>query len=715
MSGVVAGAWRLDGANSTLLLLSRDGSVPEIVHWGARLPALSETEARAMRDRAVAHNALDEDVPSATLLPTLGAGTFGHPALAAHRGDTDWTAEFALERVDAPPGRLVFRARDAVLRANITITLHLPADGDVLEHATDLAVDDEAPPLLVTELAAGTFLLPARAKTVVTFGARWGREFAEHRATLEHGMIAIDNRRGRASHDRAPLLIAGVEALGEESGEAWGVHLGWSGNHRTTAERLPDGALLVSTGALLHPGEGVVSGEEPMLSPTAYAAYASDGRAGISRALHRHVRERVLRWPGGTMTPRPVTLNTWEGSYFAHDEARLMAQAEAAAKLGVERFVLDDGWMKGRDDATAGLGDWVADPRKYPAGLAPLARHVVDRGMQFGLWVEPEMANPDSDFLRANPEAVLRVDGRPLRTARHQVVLDLARLDVFEPVQAAIDALLRALPISYLKWDMNRDLTAAGDAEGRPGYDRHVFALYALIDRLRADHPWLEIETCASGGGRPDYGMLARTHRVWTSDCTDALDRLAIQRGALRFLPPEILGAHVSASPNHQTGRRHTLGFRCAVALFFHFGMELDPLTLTPAESAELAAWIALHKRLRPLLHAGDHVALPIEDCRSLLGVVATDRGAAAYLVAQEASPLCAIPPPLRLPGLDPEARYRVIAPVPQQIPERASSTHRALFEAGVVLPGGAWAAGFVPPPLPPESALILHAVREGG
>ncbi len=267
----------------------------------------------------------------------------------------------------------------------------------------------------------------------------------------------------------------------------------------------------------------------------------------------------------------------------------------------------------------------------------------------------------------------------------------------------------------YLKWDMNRDLVAAGDAEGRAAYDRHVFALHGLIDRLREDHPALEIETCASGGGRPDYGMLARTHRVWTSDCTDALDRLAIQRGALRFLPPEILGAHVSASPNHQTGRRHTLALRCAAALFFHMGIELDPLALGPDEHAELAAWIALHKRLRPLLHAGDHVALPVADGRSLLGVVSPDGAAATYLVAQEASPRHAIPPPLRLPGLDADARYRVVAPAPQRPPARMSATHRELFAGGVTLPGGAWAAGMAPPPLLPESALVLHAVREGG
>ncbi len=695
--------WRLDGDTSTLLLLARGEGLPEIVHWGARLPPLDAAEVAAMRDRAVARNALDEDVAFATVLPTLGAGTFGAPALAALRGQGDWTAEFRLDRVEQPPHGLVLHAADAV--AGVALRIALGLVGDTLTQQATLTAERA---IGVQHLAAGVFALPPRARTLLTFGGHWGHEFTELRAELPMATLAVENRRGRTSHDRQPSLLA----LAEESGEAWGIHLGWSGNHHTTAERQPDGSLVVQTAALLHPGE-VEAGE--YATPEAVCAYSADGPVGLSRTLHRHVRTRVLDWPGGRMSPRPVTLNTWEGTYFAHDEARLMAQATAAAKLGIERFVLDDGWMLGRDDDTAGLGDWTPDPRKYPNGLLPLARHVEASGMQFGLWVEPEMANPDSDFLRANPDAVLQVAGRPSRTARHQVVLDLTCDGVREPIVAALERLLGALPIRYLKWDMNRELVAAGDAAGRPAYDAQTRTLYAIWSRLRVKFPKLEIESCASGGGRADYGALRHTHRVWASDCTDALDRLAIQRGALRFLPPEVIGAHVAASPNHQTGRRHTLAFRAAVALFFHMGVELDPLALPPDEHEELAAWIALHKRLRPLLHAGGHVALPIEDGRSLLGVVAEGGGEAAYLVAQEASAVHAIPPPLRLPGLDAVARYRVTAPPPQGVPHRASATHRALHADGILLPGAALAAGFVPPAMQPESALVLHAVREGG
>ncbi len=278
------------------------------------------------------------------------------------------------------------------------------------------------------------------------------------------------------------------------------------------------------------------------------------------------------------MRPRPVTLNTWEGVYFDHKLEQLKAQATAAAELGIERFVLDDGWFGKRDDDTSSLGDWFVDTRKYPDGLAPLADHVVSLGMEFGLWFEPEMVNRNSDLYRAHPDWVLQVEGQPLLESRHQLVLDLTRPEVSDYLFNCIDNVLKSAKISYIKWDMNRDITHAGDANGRAATSRQTRAVYALMARVRAAHPDLEIESCASGGGRADFGVLAHTHRVWVSDCTDALERLSIQQGALRFLPPEIIGCHISASPNHQTGRVHTLAFRAIVAFFGHLGVELDPL-----------------------------------------------------------------------------------------------------------------------------------------
>ena len=699
---------RLDGRGSTLLLLQRRTGLPEIVHWGARLPDGIELDGlAALRDRAVRHNGLDEDHVEAVLMPTLGTGTLRTPALVASRGVVDWTADFTEVTVRTTAGSLHVVAHDMVAALSLEIVLTLPADGDLLTMRSVLRNAGEAP-LQVERLAAGVFLLPARADELLVFDGRWGREFTERRIPLVSGTWASENRRGR-SHDRFPGIIAGDHGFDEDRGLVHGVHLGWSGNHRTVAERLEDGRVLVVTGEWLHPGEVVLAPGESLETPVAYAAVSADGLSGLSRRFHDGVRRGVLRWPDGAMRPRPVTLNTWEGNYFTHEHDRLVAQATAAAQVGIERFVLDDGWMAARNDARAGLGDWRPDPVKYPDGLGPLADAVTGLGLEFGLWVEPEMVNPDSDLYRAHPDAVLHVAGRPLRTSRHQLILDLTRPEIADAIFAQLDALLRAHPITYLKWDMNRDFIAAGDRAGRPAYRRHLLADYALLARLREAHPALEIETCASGGGRPDLGILRHTHRVWTSDCTDALERLSIQRGFSRFLPPELMGAHVAASPNHQTGRRHTLGFRAAVALFGHMGVELDPTTLSADERSVLAGWIALHKRLRPLLHAGGHAASPMQAGRSLRGVVAVDRRQAAFLVAQERTDAHRAPP-LVLPGLDPALTYRLRAPPPQQLDVKLSASQRLLFAEGLVLPGALLGtAGIALPEMQPETALVLE------
>ena len=699
--------YRLDGQHVTLLLQQDGEAMPSIVHWGAKLPP--DVDADPLRTPAVPQNWLDQVVPLASLWPTVGAGLFQAPAFASHAESAGWARSLSPSRIFTGADNAAFLCSDGDRGGTLIVWLHMRMLGETVTMRTES--NDSLPRSDISFQAAGIFVTPAWATELLTFGGRWAGEFQEYRITLQSGAHVVENRRGRTSHDRFPLLVAGTHGFGEERGEVWGVHLGWSGNHRTVAERLPDGSLQIMTGELLEPGEGLRASDKPFVSPTAYGAFSSSGLAGLSRVFHDAVR-RVITWPGGAMTPRPVTLNTWEGTYFDHDESRLMQQATAAAALGVERFVLDDGWQKGRTSDRAGLGDWIHDPAKYPKGLGPLAHHVTSLGMQFGLWVEPEMVNPDSDAVRAGA-AVLRA-GRPQRTARNQIVRDLTHPHEWETVRAALDRLLRSLPIAYLKWDMNRDLTEAGGQDGKPAARAQTLATYALMDRLRADHPDLEIESCASGGGRADLGVLARTHRIWTSDNTDALDRLRIQRGALRLLPPELLGAHVSASPNHQTGRHHTLAFRAAAALFCHFGVELDPLELTEAERTELAAWIALHKRLRPLLHAGLHQATDPVDGRHVLGVMRPDHAEAAYLVTQEDSPHCVMPPPLRLPGLDPQTRYRVTAPPPQVAPDRVSPTHEQLFQDGIVLAGGVLHhVGFVPPPMAPASALVLHVTKE--
>ena len=551
----------------------------------------------------------------------------------------------------------------------VAVMLDLDAETGVLRSEAEV-VNRAAEPYRLDWCAALGLPLPAWMEEALVSEGTYIREFQERRVALCTGVLLRENRRGRTSHDAFPGLVLGERGFGVAHGGVCGFHLGWSGNHRLSVETRPDGTRLVQLGELLHPGEAVLAPGAAYRTPPAYAALAEDGLNGLMARNHGHVRRRIL--PRQPLRPRPVHLNIWEAIYFGHERGALLDLIDRAARVGVERFVIDDGWFHGRANERAGLGDWWPDAGKYPDGLAPVADAVRARGMEFGLWVEPENVNPDSDLFRAHPDWILDLPqaadpGRPPAPWR-QYVLDLGRAEVADYLFAAIDALLRPGFVSYLKWDMNRDITPAA-SDGEPAWSRHVRALYALIDRLRAAHPAVEIETCASGGGRADWGILERTERVWVSDSNDAHDRLAIQRGFGLFFPPEVMGAHVGRERCTVTGRRNDLGFRAAVALFGHMGVEWDIRSLDEAELAELAAWIALHKRHRALLHGGRSVRLDLDGVEATgHGVVSEDRQEALFLVAR----LVTRPVPIvvRLPGLDPEGTYRLR--VPEPVPDGA-------------------------------------------
>ena len=479
----------------------------------------------------------------------------------------------------------------------------------------------------------------------------------------------------------------------------WGVHTAWSGNHTQLADRLPDGRRYLQVGELLHPGELSLGPGESYRTPEVVAVHSDAGLTPATQRFHRHLRRR----PSHPTTPRPVLVNTWEAVYFDHDLEQLKALADRAARIGAERFVLDDGWFGSRRDDTAGLGDWVVSADAHPNGLGPLIDHVTGLGLEFGLWVEPEMVNPDSDLYRAHPEWALVDDGHEPVLARHQLVLDLARPEAFEHVLGQLDALLRDHDIAFLKWDMNRDHIAASGADGAAGTHAQTLATYWLIDELRRRHPGVEIESCSSGGARIDHEILRRTQRVWTSDCNDALERQTIQRGASMLVPPELMGAHIGPEVSHTTGRRHRLAFRAATAMFGHLGIEWNLLSLDDAELDALG-------RFRPLLHGGDQVRFDTEPAYVAHGVYAPDRSEALVSFACVASAISLTPPPFRLPGLDDARRYHV-AHVP--LPGERSGPNRVRpvwFDEGVDTTGARLAQlGLQLPAMHPETAVLLH------
>ena len=634
----------LHGKAVSLILELQEGEAPLWRYWGQRLP--DDVALQPLRaSRPTPGFSLDFDQPL-SIFPGLGVGWFGESALLAHREGSDWTFQATSCAVEHNGQAAVVRLTDDVAKIAIAIELKLDPQSDVLTVFTILTNSGDAI-LDVQWLAAGTLALPGDAREVRSFRGRHNDEFVRVTDTLTRSTWRRENRRGLTSHDCFPGAIV------EAAGTTYGAQLAWSGNHAQSIEWIDDGRFQWQMGEWLAPGEVRLAAGESVTTPEMLATCGVDANA-VAQNFHAAVRQRIT-WPGGKMKPRPVHLNTWEGLYFDHDEAELMDLANAGKAVGVERFVLDDGWFAGRNDDTSSLGDWWSDKAKYPNGLRPLADHVVGLGMEFGLWVEPEMVNPDSELYRAHPDWVLATPGRPVITGRNQLVLDMARPEVGDYLFTKISALLADLPISYLKWDHNRDLTTAG---AQPRYRKQVAGAYALMARLRAAFPHIEIEACAGGGGRIDAGVVRHTHRFWTSDNIDAVSRVYIQRGFLQFMPPELMGSHIGASPAHATGRSQSMDFRGAVALPGHFGVELDVRTLSEGDRANLSEWIERYKANRDRLHHGKVWQGEGED--GLLWQAHGDADGVLLFVYRVAPQSYRHAPRLRLPMLDPNRCYLI-------------------------------------------------------
>lgn len=711
------GLVHLRAAGVSVVLDLRGARLPRVLHWGADLgesTAAELDELAAASVPPVVSNGLDEPAVIG-VLPEHAGGWTGVPGLSGHREGVDWSPLFTMVSAEvtceADGAQVVTVAgSDDTARLGLTLELRLEPSG-LLRSRAAVRNDHPSSPYTLDGLLL-CLPVPPQAVELLDFAGRHLRERSPQRQPFTVGTRLRDNRRGRTGADATLLLAAGTPGFGFAAGEVWAVHVAWSGNHRTVAERIPVGDAVIGGGELLLPGEVRLGPGESYLSPWLVAGYGQ-GLNELSARFHDYLRSR----PEHPRTARPVILNTWEAVYFDHDLGKLTGLARLAAEVGVERFVLDDGWFRGRRGDRAGLGDWYVDESVWPDGLHPLVEQVRAHGMQFGLWVEPEMVNPDSDLARAHPEWIIATGGRMPPSVRFQQVLDLTHVKAFDHILARLDALVGEYAIDYLKWDHNRDLVDAGHhPAGEPVVHEQTLAAYALMDELCARHPHLEIESCSSGGARVDLGILERTVRVWASDCIDALERQAIQRWTGLLLPPEMIGAHVGADRAHTTGRRHDLSFRAGTALFGHLGIEWDLTQATPQELAELAEWVALYKRLRGLIHSGRMVHADHPDPALWVhGVVARDRSQAVYALVATATAVTSPPGRVRLPGLDPTARYRVEPLPPADTPRGVNHVLPPwLVQGGLTLTGRALGtAGIQAPDLFPEQLLLLWLVRE--
>ncbi|MGH1370438.1 MAG: alpha-galactosidase [Cellvibrionaceae bacterium] len=701
-------------SDNTLCLFDCRGVQPRLIYWGEALAgkAFEESMVR-LHTRQEAPACASREAPI-TLCPTLGNGYLGKPALEAHRHGKHWSLNFRVTQVTQSSAKSVtFLSEDCHAGVELRQTLTLDSSGVLSAETEVINRDDE--PLCINHCAAACFALPDYLAEVISFDGRWANEFQMQATPLFRGHYSQENRHGRTSHHAFPAAIIQAEQTTESHGRAFGFHLGWSGNHQFHLETLADGRLAAQFGELLLPGEIILQAGQCYQSPTLFGSFSKDGRNKLAQNFHQFVRSNILS-NQQQQKPRPVHFNTWEAQYFDHDIHKLLSLADSAANIGAERFVLDDGWFLGRRHDSAGLGDWRVDPEIYPQGLSPLIEQVEDLGMEFGLWLEPEMVNPDSELYRQHPDWVLSCPSAETILARHQLALNLTLPEVQTYLFDCIDTLLQAHPIRYLKWDMNRDLHQPGDQHGGAAVHAQTHALYQLLDRLRRAHPEVEIESCASGGGRADFAILALTDRIWTSDSNDAIDRLNIQKGFSCFFPSEVMGSHVGPSRCHITGRQLDMQTRAGVAIFGHMGMEVDLTLESEADLKVLAAAINLHKKHRALIHGGDYVRLNSDKDSDSFGIVDPHQGEALFSHTLLQSQTSTLPGTLYFEGLNPHKDYQLSLIWPEgfstttpSIVDQLNNAEHPIIASGAALQ----AHGLQLPIANPNTVLIFHLAQQ--
>lgn len=441
------------------------------------------------------------------------------------------------------------------------------------------------------------------------YGA-WAQERQISRRPLAQGKQGFASLRGTSSHNHSPFFVLCDHTATETAGDAYGVHLMYSGCHETTVERSVYEDTRAQIGIASDSFEWTLCAGQSFTAPAAILAYSEAGLGGMSRRLHTFIRENICpaQWKG---KPRPILINNWEATYFNFDEEKLLSIARAAAPLGIELFVMDDGWFGHRTSDNCSLGDWTPDRTRLPLGVSHLAAEVVQSGMQFGIWVEPEMISEDSDLFCAHPEYRIAIPGRAPTVARHQYVLDFTRTEVIDCIWAQLKDLLSSAPITYVKWDMNRALTDAYSSSLPPARQgeflhRYVLGVYDLMGRLTREFPHVLLENCSGGGGRFDCGMLRFSPQIWCSDDTDAQERVCIQYGTSLGFPVSSMGSHVSAVPNHQTWRSISFDTRAKIAMNGTFGYELNVNALSEEERAQIPAQCAYFRAHADLIQNGD-------------------------------------------------------------------------------------------------------------
>ena len=612
-----------------------------------------------------------------------GTGDFRVSSVRTRAQNGSRSTDLRYVRHDISRGRLPLQGlphvREAEDTETLTVFLEDPATGlavelnyhvyprlDVIVRSARL-VNTGGEPLILEKAASLCIDFPYGDYDVIHFHGRHCMERQAERTRLPRGLTSFGSRRGMSSHHNNPFVILCDRRTTEDTGDCWGCMPVYSGNHLEELEVDQAGSTRLVSG--IHP-EGfawLLAPGDAFDTPEAILSYSGEGLNGLSHRFHDVIRQQMIapRWRKGR---RPVLINSWEGCYFDFDAEKILRFARSAREMGIEMLVLDDGWFGKRNDDTSGLGDWVVNEKKLGCTMGELSAKIHEMGLQFGLWFEPEMVNEDSDLFRAHPDWALCDPDRKPMVARNQLVLDMSRQDVVDYVFDAMCAVLDSAKIEYVKWDFNRSIANCyskalpPERQGEVGH-RFLLGTCQLLERLLGRYPDLMIEGCSGGGGRFDAGMLYYCPQIWCSDDTDAIERLEIQRGTSYGYPVSTMGAHVSASPNHQTGRRTPLRTRGIVAQSGTFGYELNPEQLTDTEKEEIREQVKAYQRLAGLIMDGDYYRLnELEDGKDYSAWMFAARDGSEALVNLVFAHVRANGafPHVRLRGLIPEAKYRL-------------------------------------------------------
>jgi len=658
-------SWQLDTAGSSYLISAQPGHSVATglhhLHWGG---PISAADAAALVAQPPGHaGPASFDAAGSDEITPYGGRELRTPSILVEFADGTRTLDLSVTDSSDNGNRLDITLADSSYPLRVILHYRVREDVDVIERWATVENTGDAESVVLRAAHSVDIRLPDGVTRLSYLHGAWGAEPQLARMPIAEGRIELDTR-GLTNHRSRPWFAVDAGASVEEAGEVWSAALAWSGPFRLAIERSADtrphavfGMHDLDFGYRLDPGQAL---ELPIVA----LLYSAGGFGSVSRRWHDYQRSYVLR----PAPPRPVLYNSWEATYFDVTLAGQSALAERAARLGCELFVVDDGWFVGRHDDHAGLGDWTPDLEKLPGGLDPLISRVRALGMQFGLWVEPEMVNPNSELYRAHPDWVYHFPNRPRTEARNQLMLNLARDDVREFVWSTLDSLLGQHDISFIKWDFNRPVTEPGWPDAPHGNQQrlwvdHVRNLYGILDQLRADHPTVAFEACSGGGGRIDNGMIAHTDQVWISDNTDPLDRIALQNGYSQGYTAKTMVSWVAQSPSHFNARTSSLAYRFHVSMSGVLGIGDDLTTWSDAELAQGAELVAQYKEIRDIVQDGDLYRLATVPAESLLAAVqhvAKDRRRSVLFAFGHARMFRRKLVRIRLAGLDPERSYRV-------------------------------------------------------